>query len=78
MYTPYGQRSVLGADWTGGGTVGSLGHQGLYLLEHSGGMVLYYNRARKYHPTLGRFVQRDPLGYVDGGDCMSMCAPCPF
>ena len=40
------------------------GHQGLYHDEESG---LIYNRARELHPTLGRFMQRDPLGYVDGG-----------
>ncbi|MCZ7570272.1 MAG: hypothetical protein M5U01_17040 [Ardenticatenaceae bacterium] len=27
---------------------------------------LYYYRARMYHPSLGRFLQMDPLGYVDG------------
>src|SRR5690606_2581361 len=27
---------------------------------------LYYYRARYYHPTLGRFVNRDPIGYEDG------------
>jgi RHS repeat-associated protein len=27
---------------------------------------LYYYRARTYSPDLGRFLQRDPLGYVDG------------
>ena len=27
---------------------------------------LYYYRARYYHPTLGRFMQRDPIGYADG------------
>ena len=26
----------------------------------------YHARNREYHPTLGRFMQRDPLGYVDG------------
>ncbi len=26
----------------------------------------YHARHREYHPSLGRFVQRDPLGYVDG------------
>ena len=26
----------------------------------------YYYRARIYSPTLGRFLQSDPLGYVDG------------
>jgi RHS repeat-associated protein len=27
---------------------------------------LYYFRNRTYSPSLGRFVQRDPIGYVDG------------
>jgi RHS repeat-associated protein len=27
---------------------------------------LYFARARMYSPTLGRFVSRDPIGYVDG------------
>ncbi len=27
---------------------------------------LYHVRHRMYHPTLGRWLQRDPLGYVDG------------
>ena len=40
-----------------------VGHQGLH---HDEATNLIYNRARMLHPTLGRFVQRDPLGYVDG------------
>ena len=39
------------------------GHQGLLFDKEFG---LYYNRARYLHPTLGRFCQRDPSGYVDG------------
>ena len=27
---------------------------------------LYHVRHRMYHPTLGRWIQRDPAGYVDG------------
>ncbi|WP_146662734.1 RHS repeat-associated core domain-containing protein [Anaerohalosphaera lusitana] len=27
---------------------------------------LYYYRARMYSPTLGRFLQPDPIGYADG------------
>jgi RHS repeat-associated protein len=41
----------------------AIGHQGLY---HDAETGLIYNRARMLHPTLGRFTQRDPLGYVDG------------
>jgi RHS repeat-associated protein len=40
-----------------------VGHQGLLHDEQSG---LVYNRARYLQPTLGRFIQQDPLGYVDG------------
>ena len=47
----------------------AIGHQGLLhedetLSGNGGGLV--YNRARHLHTMLGRFVQRDPLGYVDG------------
>jgi RHS repeat-associated protein len=41
----------------------AFGHQGLY---HDTATGLVYNRARMLNPTLGRFNQRDPLGYVDG------------
>jgi len=40
-----------------------IGHQGLLYDREFG---LYYNRARMLNPTLGRFMQRDPAGYVDG------------
>jgi RHS repeat-associated protein len=40
------------------------GHQGLLFDKEFG---LYDNRGRMYHPRLMRFMQRDPLGYVDGG-----------
>jgi RHS repeat-associated protein len=80
-YTPYGQRTVYfstGANdpalsaaapesrRVAGQAFGlcDFGHQGLMLDAESG---LYYNRARYYHPTLGVFTARDPLGYVDGG-----------
>ena len=40
-----------------------IGHQGLMHDEETG---LVYNRARILHPKIGRFMQRDPLGYLDG------------
>jgi len=36
---------------------------GRYYDEETG---LYWNRFRTYDPDTGRFLQRDPLGYVDG------------
>jgi RHS repeat-associated protein len=67
-YDPYGERTVLDADWSADADGLSdvdnvLGHQGLYLDTES---ALYYNRNRYYSPSLGRFITRDPLGYVDG------------
>jgi RHS repeat-associated protein len=40
-----------------------VGHQGLIHDEEVG---LVYNRARQLHPTLGRFMRRDPMGYAGG------------
>ena len=42
--------------------------------EESG---LYHVRHRMYHPTLGRWLQRDPLGYVDGMGLYAYCAGGP-
>jgi RHS repeat-associated protein len=56
----FGSRASSSYDWT-------VGHQGLTHDEESG---LVCNRNRMLHPLLGRFVQRDLLGYVDG---MSLC-----
>ena len=33
------------------------------VLDKETGLMLYRNRV--YHPTLGRFIQRDPIGYED-------------
>ncbi|WP_428940601.1 RHS repeat domain-containing protein [Fontivita pretiosa] len=65
-YTPYGTRSILdgifgslsasACDW-------NIGHQGLM---HDTNTSLIYNRHRMLHPGLGRFMQRDHIGYKDG------------
>ena len=39
---------------------------------------LYHVRRRMYHPTLGRWLQRDPLGYVDGMGLYEYCASLPI
>lgn len=41
---------------------------GLRVLTHppDGSDARYYYKARIYSPTLGRFLQTDPIGYADG------------
>ena len=71
-YDPYGKVIVLNADWTldsssGGDGLSDVDNDILfagYRFDPESGM--YHVRFRVYHPTLGRWMQRDPLGYVDG------------
>jgi RHS repeat-associated protein len=45
------------------GPAGRFGYTGQMWLPEVG---MYYYRARIYSPTLGRFLQTDPIGYADG------------
>lgn len=38
---------------------------------------LYYYRARYYNPNIGRFLQIDPIGYVDGLNLYTYCGNNP-
>ncbi len=38
---------------------------------------LYYYKARHYNPSLGRFVQRDPIGYAGGMNLYEYCGGMP-
>jgi RHS repeat-associated protein len=65
-YDPYGSVSFMDASF-GVRSSSSFSwvtlHQGLYYETADG---LYYDRTRYYSPTLMRFMQTDPMGYVDG------------
>lgn len=54
----YDEYGIPGSD-----NLGRFQYTGQVWLEEAG---LYYYKARMYSPTLGRFLQADPIGYVDG------------
>lgn len=71
LYSPYGEATVAGT------TIGFTGQR------FDSDLGLYYYKNRYYSPTLGRFLQTDPLGYTTlnlmdcGCGCggMDECAP---
>jgi len=66
-YTPYGESQALTAAWTAApaGTAIPWSHlfQGLKLTEITN---LFYVRNRDYSASLGRFIERDPIGFAAG------------
>jgi RHS repeat-associated protein len=67
VYSPYGMITVLNANWLQGGmqpAVDNL-YQGMTLDSVTG---LYYARNRNYDPTLGRWINQDPLQYINGAN----------
>jgi len=68
-YTPYGEVTILDPTALVVRTVSAVDNPYAYTgrrWEPETG--LYYFRARYYGPKLGRFLGRDPLGYVDGSN----------
>jgi len=67
LYDPYGKPTFMDGSWTNGGGASARANAvtfaGYFFDTESG---LYHVRNRMYHPTLGRWMQRDPAGYVDG------------
>jgi len=65
-YAPYGNPRAYDASWTPRGSGGAYDNPirfcGYYYDHESG---LYHVRFRMYQPLYGRWMQRDPLGYVD-------------
>ena len=65
-YTPYGKQIILdesGVEKLYTEYSNSYGYTGRYLDSETG---LLYFRARYFDNEMGRFISRDPLGYVDG------------
>ena len=66
-YDAYGEVSVYDGGWVYQGSSSIVDNPYLFTGRRLDDETsLYYYRARYYSPSLGRFVQRDTLGYVDG------------
>jgi RHS repeat-associated protein len=65
VYDPYGAQTVLNSSWSSTGDTYTwiYGFQGGRYDSYAG---LYNFQRREYDPTLGRWMQQDPAGYVDG------------
>jgi RHS repeat-associated protein len=69
VYKPFGDVNSI----TGSAT-NNLRFPGQYFLIESG---LHYNWHRHYDPTLGRYLQPDPLGFVDGPSVYAYAGSAP-
>ena len=79
-YDPYGTPSIYDA-YGNIIAVSSIGNHILFTgRDYDTETGLYYYRARHYSPFLGRFLQYDPEGYVDGYSLYkyAMCNPVLF
>ncbi|MFM7563903.1 MAG: RHS repeat domain-containing protein, partial [Planctomycetota bacterium] len=65
-YTAYGELTILAPDRTLRPTSSFENRYTYTAREWDAGLSLYYFRARWLEPKAGRFIGRDPLGYVDG------------
>ncbi|HAU39159.1 MAG TPA: hypothetical protein DCX07_15770 [Phycisphaerales bacterium] len=68
VYDAYGKVTIYNADWSqeiawANSRKNVVLYTGHKLDPETG---LYYGNRRYYHPTLGRWITWDPLGYVDG------------
>jgi RHS repeat-associated protein len=79
-YSPYGERTVLDGDWgTDADGVSDVANNILYCGYHfDAETTLYHVRNRMYNSELGRWIQRDPLGYIDGMHLCEYCVSTPI
>jgi len=77
-YDAYGQPRVYDPNWASREYGSSYANAILfcgYFRDAETGM--YHVRHRYYHPQLGRWMSRDPLGYVDGMNSYEYVSGCP-
>ena len=80
VYDPYGKTTIYDDDWSDTVSWASSRQNEIlyagYRFDAETG--LYHVRNRMYHPTLGRWLQRDPKGYVDGMGLYEYVGGCPL
>jgi RHS repeat-associated protein len=79
VYNPYGTFTIYEPDWSSTRAISSvensiLFHGYLFDIETKNS----YARNRYYHSTLGTWLSRDPLGYVDGLNLFMFCKDSPL
>jgi len=79
VYDAYGKATVCDEDWTPRqGNTSAYASEILYSgYRFDAETGLYQVRFRYYHPTLGRWMQRDPKGHVDGMGMYEYVQSCP-
>ncbi len=91
IYDAYGKVTVLhglrdndgtdtsGSEWSARAAADDFDNEILYCgYRYDPETGLYQVRNRYYHPTLGRWVSRDPIGYADGMNVYEYVASCPI
>src|SRR5262245_48567496 len=69
LYDAYGRHTLYNAAWSATQSSTLYGNDVLFAgYRYNSESGMYQVRNREYHPTLGRWVQRDPLRYVDGSN----------
>ena len=77
-YDPYGKATFRDADWSEITWANSKQNEVLYCgYRFDPETGLYHVRRRPYHPTVGRWVSRDPMGYADGMGLYLYCSGRP-
>ena len=67
VYNPYGEVTIYDDDWSDTRSASSYDNAILYCgYYHDWETGLYHVRHRVYHAQMGRWLQRDRIGYVDG------------
>jgi RHS repeat-associated protein len=70
VYNPFG-----GVNSITGSATNNLRFPGQYFLMEDG---LHYNWHRHYDPTIGRYIQPDPLGFIDGPSLYNYAGASPL